>query len=147
MADQTLPDIWGDPNLLSLVLGMAGSAAMGPYQDTWQSRLGKMAYGLGASRKAALAAEEANKKNEEFWNRVFGLLGGVEPSLGLRPTSTPSPEPNYSAGPVVCSRLGGMDVRTPSTDFLTTYLAGTTPEGMGLETSPFRRRTLPSSLL
>lgn len=71
-------DIWSDPNLMSIMLGMIGSAAMGEHQQGWQAQLGRAATMMGQSRKAALAAEEMGKEKQDWRNIIRSLIGGGE---------------------------------------------------------------------
>lgn len=71
-------DIWSDPNLMSILLGMIGSAAMGEHQQGWQAQLGRAATMMGQSRKAALAAEEMKGERQDWRNIIRSLVGGGE---------------------------------------------------------------------
>ena len=76
-------DIWSDPNLMSIILGMVGSAAMGEHQQGWQAQLGRAATMMGQSRKAALAAEEMGKERKDWRNIIRSLIGGGEAGAEL----------------------------------------------------------------
>jgi len=76
-------DIWSDPNLMSILLGMIGQSAMGEHQQGWQAQLGRAATMMGQSRKAALAAEEMKGEREEWRKTIMSLIRGGEPGPEL----------------------------------------------------------------
>ena len=71
-------DIWSDPNLMSILLGMMGQAAMGEHQQGWQAQLGRASTMMGQSRKAALAAEEMKKERQDWLTTIRSLISGGE---------------------------------------------------------------------
>ena len=74
----TTADIWSDPNLMSILLGMIGQVAMGEHQQGWQAQLGRAGTMMGQSRKAALAAEEMGKERKDWRDVIRSLIGGGE---------------------------------------------------------------------
>ena len=77
-------NIWDDPNLMSIMLGMMGQAVMGEHRSSWQAQMGKAATGLGQSSKMAdvTARREAERKEErDYWRKlVEGMSGLHKPS-------------------------------------------------------------------
>jgi len=71
-------DIWSDPNLMGILLGMVGQAAMGEHQQGWQAQLGRAATAMGQSRKAALAAEEMKGERQDWRDIIRSLISGGE---------------------------------------------------------------------
>ena len=121
-------NIWQDPNLMSIMLGMIGQAAMGEHQQTWQSQLGGAATALGRSRKTALAAEEMGKKGEEresWWRDLFrSMYGGgeAEPEAGMEGLGLSSTMLSAEGKPYPGIEQRRVEREEPN--FLETYLGG-----------------------
>ena len=102
-------DIWSDPNLMSILLGMIGQSAMGEHQTGWQAQLGRAATAMGQSRKAALAAEEMKGERQDWRDIIRSLISGGEgetqfqlpgdafTSLG-QPPAAEAPKPTEQLG-------------------------------------------------
>lgn len=80
-APQQQKSWWQDPNMLSILLGKAGQAVMGPHQNTWQAGVGKMAANMGAGNKYQMAS----RKRE---HELMSMLAGA---FGFTPKGTPGP--------------------------------------------------------
>ena len=76
METKPTADIWSDPNLMSILLGMIGQAAMGEHQQSWQAQLGRAGTMMGQSRKAALAAEEMKGERQDWREIIRSLISG-----------------------------------------------------------------------
>ncbi len=126
--------IWSDPNLMSIMLGMIGQAAMGQYgQQSWQSQLGGAATALGQSRKTALAAEEIGKKREtreaEWMDIIRSMYGGGEGRPTAFGSTTGVPQQAGISQPEgfgTFEEYSSPQRKEPS--FLDTYLGGVAPQ-------------------